>query len=72
MVQDLLEYLKYFVGSQRALRNQWPIDPPLCRLNHDCRVQSMAVLCPWQVYLPRLEDRVELHLRHQIGHRRAH
>ena len=27
----------------------------------------MALLCPWQVYLPRPEDPVELRLQQQLG-----
>ena len=68
MVEHHLEYLRYFVGSQRALRHPWRIDPPLCRLTHEGQVQSMAVIFPRQVYLPRLEGRVELRLEHQRAH----
>ena len=72
MVEHHLEYLRYVFGSQSAQRHPWRIDPPLYRLTHDTHVQSMAVLYRWQVYLPRLEGRVELRLEHQFGLRRAH
>ena len=72
MFQGHMGYLRYFVGSQRALRHPWRIDRPLCPLTHDVQVKSMALLCPCQEYLPRLEAWIDFRHEHKIGLRRPH
>ena len=68
-ISEITEIFCRFAG---VLRHPRRIDSALCRLTQAFQVQSMALMCPWQVYLPRLGDRVELHPQHRIGLRRAH